>query len=530
MGKKIGLLWLLILLTSVSFATVTTRADRLEMYDDESLVLEISVSPSGQISQRDIAALESIFTIISRSQSSQTSTVNGKRSSVTNFQFKLVPKEVGLLGIPVFTVNNEQSDAFFVNVLDSKKRTNQLDNDAIDFNVNVSEEQPYVDQPFTLTIEIAYRIGLGGQFAAMDFPNFETEILSEDNSVETRNGRSYNIYTRVIKLTPQRAGNFTMPIIEFRGQYQLSSNQPAKRINLNARPAEIQVRPIPSNYPAGAYWLPTESFSLSDNLPNALTIEEKEHLSWSISQTIEGLSASELPDPLANIEKDNRFQLYRDNPIFTDNAPLGTRKDITALTIKDSSVTQFTLPGITIPWWNIKEDKLEYATLPERTISVTPSSSNTFTPVATNSEPVVVTEGNGNTVWKWATGILAVALSINLVVSAMLLRTIKSAKRTNDGPKPNTAELPSKISQLSDIYPALLKLLQQNQLSMSELKQVLDNSAKQQLASLEQQYYGKECPQSISFSEAQALLKDCKKAMQQANNKAATSGLSLYPS
>ncbi|WP_411743501.1 BatD family protein [Reinekea sp.] len=529
MGKQALLLILLIFTASLGFAQVTARADRLEIYDDETFILTVSVSPSTQLSRADISALESIFTIISRGQSSQSSSVNGQRTSVTEYQFRLAPKEFGLLGLPVFTVNNEQSDAFFINVKDSKSRTNNLDPDAIRYSIDVSNKSPYVDQTISLTIEIAYRIALTGQFSNYSFPGFEKGTDTEQQSVETRQGKSYNVYKRTITLTPRQAGEFSLPDIAFLGQYQVSSARPAQRINLNAKPPKITVKPIPAEYPAGAYWLPAENLEVEDNLSQKISLEENEHLSWSITQTVTGLSANLLPDPLAAIENNATFQLYRDNPIFKNVENEGTRKDITALSAKTNAGPTLTLPKVSIPWWNIETDQLEYATLPSRNITITASTSRpSQTESSTNETNQPVVASQPSSIWQWVSLVLAVFLAVSLTVTLFLLKRIQNPKQAHRKPQAILNKI--KLSSVDDAYPALIKLAQQHQSSIAEIKSALPEETMQYLNSIEAQYYSGDSKVECSLANAQLVVDCVQKIIVQSKQTQDKAKLSIYPS
>ncbi|MDN3648650.1 BatD family protein [Reinekea marina] len=492
-------------LAAVVSADVTVTADRLDIYEDESFLLTVSVSPSANLNRADVNALESIFTIVSRGQSTQSTSVNGQRTSVTEYQFRLAPKEKGLLGIPVFTVNGEQSDTFFINVKDAKTRSNTLEDDAIIYDVSVSDTSPYIDQTLYLTIEVAYRVALNGQFTKLSFPNFETGEQQEQQRVETREGKSYNVYTLTIPLTPRSAGAFSLPEIEFNGQYQVSSTRPAKRISLSAKPEKITVKPIPSTYPAGAYWLPVSSLTISDNLDNDITLEADEHLNWSITQNVTGISANLLPDPLTSIKQQPNIQLYRDNPIFKDaDNNSGFRKDIAALSFKNQTKDNITLPEVRVPWWNINSDQLEYATLPSRTIILEPNQP-TFSQGSTNQSILAnsnnSTIGNVNTLWIWLSVITSKLLLMSIALNIWLLK--------RDSPKPSTESTKTRypsIQNVEEAYSELLKLLRHHNATAEDLKRRLTPKARNSLQNMELNYFGSTNQSNCSLVEAKAVL------------------------
>ncbi|MBU2864781.1 BatD family protein [Reinekea forsetii] len=493
-------------LTSGVIADVTVKADRLEIYEDESFLLTVTVSPSANLNRTDINALESIFTIVSRGQSTQSTSVNGQRTSVTEYQFRLAPKEKGLLGLPVFTVNGEQSDTFFINVKDATTRSNTLEDDAIIYDVSVSDTTPYIDQTLYLTIEVAYRVALNGQFTKLSFPNFETGEQQEQQRVETREGKSYNVYTLTIPLTPRSAGAFNLPEIEFNGQYQVSSTRPAKRISLSAKPEKITVKSIPSNYPAGAYWLPVSSLSISDNLDTDITLEADEHLNWSITQNVTGISANLLPDPLTSIEQQPEIQLYRDNPIFKDaDNKSGFRKDIAALSFKNQTNTTITLPEVRVPWWNINTDQLEYAVLPKRIVTLKSAQplypdSNTIPA----SQPSEISQKK--TLNLWVSGTLALMLLTSLMLNFWLYRKLNRKELTESRLEAKEPFHP--VDNLSETYSTLLSIIREHNDTLNKLKQNLSSDSLETIQKLESNYYGESDKRPCSLAQANKALRE----------------------
>ena len=362
LGALIPLLWF----AGLAQAAVTAQVDRNELYNDESLVLTVSVSPAGQLNQADLAALESLFSIEQRAQQQSRKTVNGRASSSVDYQFRLSAKASGVFGIPSFRVGSEQSEPLFISVLDARQRPDNLPDDAILFSGRLSNNQPYVDQPFEIVLEFAYNIQVKGDIEAIDLDGFSSRLVSEENTTTSRNGQSYNLYRRVVELTAKNPGAVKLPTILFKGQYADAAQGRNVRFTRTADIAAIEVRAIPASFPAGAYWLPATNLSLSDNLDTRQPIEQDSHLDWQVSLQTQGLAASRLPDPLAALSKalDSHVRLYRNEPTFTDNL----RLDSAALTIDMAG--EYRIPAIAVPWWNTVSDTLEWAELPERSIRV----------------------------------------------------------------------------------------------------------------------------------------------------------------
>ncbi|WP_320826251.1 BatD family protein [Reinekea sp.] len=408
---RLSALITLLCFAGLAQAAITAQVDRTELYNDESLVLTVSVSPAGELNQADLAALASLFSIDQRAQQQSRKIVNGSASSSVDYQFRLSAKASGVIGIPSFRVGSEQSEPLFITVLDARQRPDNLPDDAILFNGRLSNSRPYVDQPFEIVLEFAYKIQVKGAIEAIDLETFSSRLVSEENTTTTRNGQTYNLYRQVVELTAKNPGAVKIPTILFKGEYADSSQGRYVRFSRSADIAPIEVRAIPASFPAGAYWLPATNLSLSDNLDTRQPIDQNSHLDWQVSLQTQGLAASRLPDPLASISAslDRHIRLYRNEPTFTDNL----RLDSAALTVDTPG--EYRIPAIRVPWWNTVSDTLEWAELPERSISVlapTRTSAQTANPAlaaeALAANSLVPTRGSemlptGSNYWLYST-------------------------------------------------------------------------------------------------------------------------------
>ncbi len=533
---------LLISLPLVSLAAITSSVDRTEIYSDESFVLTISISPSDQLDNDNIVLLTQLFNIEQRAQQTSTQNINGKTTSKTDYQFRLSPKQTGVLGIPAFTVGKEHSSPLLISVLDASKRTDTLPDDAVLLTATVDNQRPYVDQPFRITIEVAYKIKLAdASIRGIDLQGFDSTVISEDRGTETKNGQSYNVYKQVIELNGSQPGLFEIPLVTLTGQYADRQQGRYVRFSRSANVPAIQVRPIPATYPAGAYWLPATKITIQDQLDTKTELSQGDHIDWLLLMTAEGLKAAKLPDPLDLVEKGlpTGVTLYRNAPELDERR----RVDSAALALNTSG--ELNLPAIRIPWWNVTTDKLEWAEIPEHKLNIKASASSlpTQQQSVTNesiSAPLTNTESQqpvAQTLFKNPWFYISIACLLGWILTTMLLlrarpnTSTENVVRKQDTPHKNPwteAKKYIKDGELMAFYHSLLSECKLKNYSLDTLKGQYSDSAQKTLALLTAHLFS---DQENKPTEAQllALIKESATIFNQTKKKAPKDMLQLYP-
>lgn len=380
MVRLLPALFFMLMMTTAQ-AEVIAITDSPRLYEDERLTLTVRVSPVAELDPNDVEALEQLFTIEQRYRQERRQNVNGQNTSFVDYQFRLSPKQRGELTIPSFQVNGQSSDPIRIEVLNTALRPDGLAEDAVIFSAELSQPTAYVDQSIRLTLSLAYNIQFrNGEVSAFDPEGFDVVLIDENRSTTQINGSTYNLYTRVIELTPQRPGLFTLPAVRFSAEYPNRTLGRYQRFSRSTDAINLQINAIPETYPDGAYWLPAQSLSLTGNLETQVTLERADHLDWQLQLQVRGLPAEKLPPIIEQIQDQlpKQIRLYR-NPADIDNQ---TRRESLAVSFTEPGT--YTLPAIQIPWWNLQTDSLAYAELPATTIEVLastkPESPSTLTP------------------------------------------------------------------------------------------------------------------------------------------------------
>ena len=205
-----------------------------------------------------------------------------------------------------------------------------------------------------------------------------TEALGDVKRFQTRLGdKPYLVLEQKFALFPQNSGD--MEINPVLGQVRLSSTSssvfdPFQRRgeirSVSSPPLKIRVTGIDPAF-SGKQWLPATNLRLSEVWQSDLDkLVAGEPITRTIMLVAEGLTAAQLP-PLEQLQVDGIKQ-YPDQAALddqrSDKGIVGVRQQKVALI--PTSGGRYTLPEISLPWWNIETGQEEVAKIPSRTITV----------------------------------------------------------------------------------------------------------------------------------------------------------------
>jgi hypothetical protein len=188
-----------------------------------------------------------------------------------------------------------------------------------------------------------------------------------------------------------------------------------------SEPLEISVKSVPTSFP-GKVWLPAKALTLEENWsisPNSLNVGDS--TTRTLTLTARGLQGSQLP-PLSSVQgaiNIPEIRFYPDQESI-DQSELaeglqGRRVQSEALVARSGGT--WTLPEIRVPWWNIETDRLEFASLPARTVVVT--AVQTADQI---SDPTIAPSASpaGTTLPPWLWAVSAAGWLVSLVLGILL--------------------------------------------------------------------------------------------------------------
>lgn len=349
--------------------------DRNPVVEHSAFVLTVT---SDESLTRDAFLPEQLindFEIRSTSVSSSTSIINGERTRTMEWRVMLLAPSAGQYELPAFTLGSSSTAPIKVEVIRATDQPSQDRNSFVE--ASLSTETPYVQQQVIYTVKLY--LGEQLETGSLSMPSMEyanVEQLGQDRqSQEIIDGRRFQVLTRTYAITPRRSGEFMVPGIRFDGQVRrtqpggFSALGRIEPISTRSPDLMIEVRPRPAGFVGE--WLPSEQVTLEEQWdPDSSRYVVGEPITRRITIAAAGARPEQLPMPA--ISYPDGFRVYPDRGQQESTLIRGipiARATYTAA-IVPARVGEFTLPAVQIPWWNTRTDQLEFANLPERTITI----------------------------------------------------------------------------------------------------------------------------------------------------------------
>ena len=453
---------LLLLCAIPSFAATKLQAsvDKNPVLAGEFFMLNISVDDNVKGEQPDTSVLLKDFVVGPTSLSTRTNIINGSINKQTTWSVKLMTRTEGQYTIPSFTVSGFSSQPIDLTV--TKRAANADNNNDIFVRTSLSSNSLYVQEAgvYTLKLYLAKEL-LDGSLSTPSMEDAQlTQLGKQTESYELVDGKRYLVITREYLIQPQKSGPYTIAAPVFQGRVQQNYRQ--LEVSAIGEDQQIEIKPIPSDY-KGA-WLPSELVNLGEEWqPSDDTIEVGTPITRTITLTALGVTKEQLPDiEMPTINGIRSYPDQKENNNAVRNGRVVSQQTASYALLPQTPGT-YTLPEIKLPWFNTKINRISFATLPARKITVTPSSTVVNTPVNTEQSientPVDETKADANTsaqiqtprsytpLWLIAVAVLGYILWIG---TAIFYWVTRSNINTIEKVKP----LPTPLSQ-----PSLKKLL-----------------------------------------------------------------------
>ncbi len=453
---------LLLLCAIPSFAATKLQAsvDKNPVLAGEFFMLNISVDDNVKGEQPDTSVLLKDFVVGPTSLSTRTNIINGSINKQTTWSVKLMTRTEGQYTIPSFTVSGLSSQPIDLTV--TKRAANADNNNDIFVKTSLSSNSLYVQEAgvYTLKLYLAKEL-LDGSLSTPSMEDAQlTQLGKQTESYELVDGKRYLVITREYLIQPQKSGPYTIAAPVFQGRVQQNYRQ--LEVSAIGEDQQIEIKPIPSDY-KGA-WLPSELVNLGEEWqPSDDTIEVGTPITRTITLTALGVTKEQLPDiEMPTINGIRSYPDQKENNNAVRNGRVVSQQTASYALLPQTPGT-YTLPEIKLPWFNTKINRISFATLPARKITVTPSSTVVNTPVNTEQSientPVDETKADANTsaqmqtarsytpLWLIAVAVLGYILWIGTAIYYWFTR---SNINTIEKVKP----LPTPLSQ-----PSLKKLL-----------------------------------------------------------------------
>ena len=446
MNRSVGNLFVwaccvvMMLWTNLSWAELSATADRRTIAMGETLRLTLLGDAGEQPAEIDLTPLNRDWEILSRSSATNARFINGQNQVTRTLEMELAPLRQGTLTIPSLTAGGRSTTPLAIRV--NPEPVVAPGDELVLFDASVDERSVYVQSEVILTVTLQQAINLdGGEISNFDIPDAVVENL-ERRSFQRRVGNRTWLVTELrYAVYPQKSGALSIPAIGFTAREvqpgrSLLGARLGRRLRMASTPLEIDVKSVPTSFP-GEVWLPARALTLEENWsidPASLNVGDS--TTRTLTLTARGLQGSQLP-PLSSVQgavNIPELRFYPDQESI-DQSELaeglqGRRVQSEALVARSGGT--WTLPEIRVPWWNIETDRLEFATLPARTVVVTAIQTADQINDATLS-PNTSTAGTTLPLWLWAVSAAGWLVSLALGILLWLSRRQTAAPSPTPG-------------------------------------------------------------------------------------------------
>jgi len=378
-------------ITSVScMAAVRARLDRQSIGSDETVTLSVEADGAlNSISNLNTSALDKDFSIVNQSTSSNFQIINGSSKATKTWIIELKPKHTGKLTIPSFTIHGDKSAPLTLTVTDTSPvipGASAAMGDAFVEVMPAMDTPAYLQGQITLSIKLFIKSQLNLSQASLEEPKLEHATiikLGDDRHYQNRrNGIVYQVIERKYAIFPEEGREVTVPPLLFQaivngGGNRFFSNDPffghfpgqGRRIRASSQELKIPLTPIPDVY-KGKVWLPARNLTIKEDKSAVKELKVGEPLTRNIQIEALGLTAEQLPE--LKIKAPDGCKIYLDQPELKNQIDGNYLQAIKRQSIAfiPSRAGMFTLPEISIDWWDVVNNSQQKAVLPARQIKV----------------------------------------------------------------------------------------------------------------------------------------------------------------
>ena len=469
---------LLLLSAMPSWAATKLEAsvDKNPVLAGEFFMLNISVDDTVKGEQPDTSSLLKDFVVGPTSLSSRTNIINGSINKQTTWSVKLMTRTEGDYTIPAFSVAGLTSEPIKLKV--AKRSVDADKNNEIFLKTSLSSNSLFVQEAgvYTVKLYLAKEL-LDGSLSTPSMEDAQlTQLGKQTESYELVDGKRYLVITREYLIQPQKSGAYTIAGPAFQGRVQQNYRQ--LEVSALGDDQQVEIKPIPSDY-KGA-WLPSELVNLDEEWqPNDNTVEVGTPITRTITLTALGVTKEQLPEiSMPTIDGIRSYPDQKENNNAVRDGRVVSQQTASYALLPQKPGT-YTLPEIKLPWFNTKMNRISVATLPKRTITVTPSTTAPNTAIAnpqpsTNNSPTLENISNQATgtqpietksdtpLWLIVVAALGYILWIGTVIFYLISRSTKNTTeklqlntRGTSQPSLNELKALAKTHDVKAFYTAL---------------------------------------------------------------------------
>ncbi len=365
--------------TAANAADIQVRVDRndIELNETFTLVFEASGAVDGD---PDFSPLQQDFQILNTSTGSNISIINGQYTRSQRWSLTLMAIREGKVTIPSIQFGKDTSPAYQLTIKAMKQSSGKSGDEFIS-ELEINTDSTYPQGQILVTQRLLSSRNISAyEFSPLQFSGVEvaTEPLGKPGQYQIKRGDTpYLVLEQRYALFPQTSGTLIIePSIASARVTLNNARSPfdpfrsnTKTVRRASERKSIEIQPIPAAF-KGKHWLVAQDVQLLEEFPENTEFKVGEPITRTLSLMVDGQSASQLPEfKLVDIDG---LKQYPDQPV-NDNTISGdgiTGVQQIKIAIIPGKEGRYTLPEISIPWWDIKTGQMQIATIKSRTFTV----------------------------------------------------------------------------------------------------------------------------------------------------------------
>ena len=365
----------------------------------DSFTLNLTLKDTSAKGSPVIDGLQHSFSIHSQQQMFNTVMSNGRVSSSTTWKLVLIPQKEGDFVIPSISIQTSEgslsSDPIAILVVKGGAASESSDASDLILTTDVSNVQPYKNEPFIYTVRI---------ISKSDLADIKMQKISLDNAIIDMYGEP-KVYKKVVDginmtiiefhylITSLNIGTLKIPSVTVQGvvptKRKILGNSffdddfdpfsimqgfaQLKPFALTTEEVILHVQPPIAGVDP---WLPAKSLKIEEIWDGSQHLKEGEPFTRGLKIIAEGARSTQLPSLNDLQVSDHSFKIYADKPELGDE---GKNDEIQSYrkeeyTFIPQKSGELTLPEISVVWWDVTKKEKAITKIPARTLHVLPAS------------------------------------------------------------------------------------------------------------------------------------------------------------
>jgi len=358
----------------------------------------------------DFSPLSQFLDLQGQSQSHSTQIINGDVQQEIKWSVRAYPKSIGKHELPAVAFGNDKSNSLTLEVVQAtqqladKEQTATKKTPDIFVEADIEPASAYVQQQFIYVQRLYYsqRFANNATLSTPQLKSGKVDIepltgngLNDKRFNEQRDGKNYQVIERRFAIFPVQSGKITFAPTFFEGRlqgttqgshsfYDPFANSGGKSVRRYSPELTVEVKPQSADY-QGQHWLPAKSIDLQATWSTSPTkLATGDPVTLTIDTVAEGLRAEQLPNLTINVPDSIKF--YRDKTNLSNEnsreGVTGTRQE--HIILVPSQAGKFTLPEISLTWWDSEAKKEASAIIKAQNLTVTGESTSLHTSASNN--------------------------------------------------------------------------------------------------------------------------------------------------